>query len=211
MTAIRAGQGDATAAEHARRLIDLSLAHLEAGRVRLVLVGGLPGTGKSTICAGIAEQFPTTVLRSDVIRKELVGLPANRAAPAAVGEGIYDEAMTTRTYETMLARTSIALAHGESVVLDASWTDPSWRAAARRLADAASSDLVELRCVAPATVTDERMRRRAGTEDPSDATPEVASAMTDALQAWPEAVTIDNRGDVEDAVEAALDEIDPAR
>ena len=35
--------------------------------------------------------------------------------------------------------------------------------------------------------------------------------MTDALQAWPEAVTIDTRGDVEDAVEAALDEVDPAR
>jgi aminoglycoside phosphotransferase family enzyme/adenylate kinase family enzyme len=211
VTAIRAGQGDATAAEHARRLIALALAHLEAGRVRLVLVGGLPGTGKSTICAGIAEQFPTTVLRSDVIRKELVGLPANRPAPAAVGEGIYDEAVTTRTYETMLQRTSVALAHGESVVLDASWTDPAWRAAARRLADAASSDLVELRCVAPVTVTHERMYQRAGTEDPSDATPEVTTAMTDALQAWPEAVTIDNRGDVEDAVEAALDEVDPAR
>ena len=149
------------------------------------------------------------MLRSDVIRKELVGLPANRPAPAAVGEGIYDEAMTTRTYETMLQRTSVALAHGESVVLDASWTDPSWRAAARRLADAASSDLVELRCEAPATVAHERLHQRAGTEDPSDATPEVASAMTVALQAWPEAVTIDTSGSVEDAIGAALTEVDP--
>ena len=111
----------------------------------------------------------------------------------------------------MLRRTSVALAHGESVVLDASWADPAWRAAARRLADAASSDLVELRCVAPATVTDELMHQRAGSEDPSDATPEVTTAMTDAVRRrWPEAVTIDDRGDVEDAVEAALDEVDPA-
>ena len=32
--------------------------------------------------------------------------------------------------------------------------------------------------------------------------------MTDALQAWPEAVTIDTSGSVEDAVEAALTEVD---
>ena len=117
--------------------------------------------------------------------------------------------MTTRTYETMLQRTSVALAHGESVVLDASWTDPVWRAAARRLADAAISDLVELRCVAPAAVTYERMYQRAGTEDPSDATPAVTTAMTDALQAWPEAVTIDTSGSVEDAIGTALTEVDP--
>ena len=88
--------------------------------------------------AASPSSSPTTVLRSDVVRKELVGLPANRPAPAAVGEGIYDEPSRRRTYETMLQRAGVALAHGESVVLDASWTDPAWRAAARRLADAAS-------------------------------------------------------------------------
>ena len=209
VTAIRASQGDETAAEHARRLLDLALAQLDAARVRLVLVGGLPATGKSALSAGIADRFPAAVLRTDVIRKELAGLPSNMHTPAAVGEGIYDEAMTTLTYETMLQRTGVALARGESVVLDASWTDPRWRNAARRLADDTCSDLVELRCEAPAAVTYERMHRRSRTDDPSDATPEVARAMMDALVAWPEAVTIETSGDVLDAVESALAEVVP--
>ena len=210
VTAIRAGQGDETAAEHARGLLDLALAQLEAGRIRLVLVGGLPATGKSTLCAGIADRFPAAVLRTDVIRKELAGLASNTHTPAAFGEGIYDEAMTTQTYETMLHRTGVALARGESVVLDASWTDPGWRNAARQLADATCSDLVELRCVAPPAVTYGRMQRRAATDDPSDATPEVALAMMDALVVWPEAATVDTSGDVQDAVESALAEVSPA-
>src|SRR5262249_39475543 len=39
----------------------------------LVLVGGLPGTGKSTLARGLAERAGFTVIRSDVVRKELAG------------------------------------------------------------------------------------------------------------------------------------------
>ena len=48
VSAIRAEQGVPDSADKAQALLRLALAHLEAGRVRLVLVGGLPGTGKST-------------------------------------------------------------------------------------------------------------------------------------------------------------------
>lgn len=210
VTAIRARQGDAEAAEHARRLLALALDHLEAGRVRLILIGGLPATGKSTLAEAVGGRFPAVVLRSDVIRKELAGLPSTTAAPAALGAGIYDEAMTARTYGSMLQRAQTALAHGESVILDASWTDPRRRDAARRLADETFADLVELCCVAPAAVTAERLHRRAGTGDPSDATPEVVRAMTDTLRAWPEAVTIDTGTDIEAALAAALAQVDRA-
>ncbi len=210
VTAIRAQQGDGEAADHARRLLGLALAHLEAGRVRLILIGGLPATGKSTLAEGVAASFPAVVLRSDVIRKELAGLPSTAHAPAAFGAGIYDEAMTARTYDSMLQRARTALAHGESVILDASWTDPRWRRAARQLADRTYADLVQLCCVAPAAVTHERLHRRAGTDDPSDATPAVATAMRDALAEWPEATTIDTSLTLADSVAAALMRVEPA-
>src|SRR5690606_1293305 len=113
------------------RLLDLAHAHLERGRVRLVLVGGLPGTGKSTLAAGLGRGLGATVLRTDEVRKELAGLPADRPAGAEVGQGIYGPNSTEATYRELLRRAEVALGLGESVVLDASWTDARWRALAR--------------------------------------------------------------------------------
>src|SRR5437867_3696539 len=46
---LSAAQGGAAGAQDARTLLDLCVHHLGAGRVRLVVVSGLPGTGKSTV------------------------------------------------------------------------------------------------------------------------------------------------------------------
>jgi aminoglycoside phosphotransferase family enzyme/predicted kinase len=209
VAAIRAEQGDPDAADHARRLLAMAHRHLDAGRVRLVVVGGLPGTGKSSLAEGISRRFPSVVLRSDVIRKELVGLdPATRVTDA-YGEGLYGRDRTAQTYSTMLERAATALSHGESVVLDASWGDGRLRAEARKVAAGATADLVELRCSAPSEVAFERLHRRYGTPDPSDATPEIAMAMRADLQAWPEATTVDTSGELGDTVDEALRHVAP--
>jgi aminoglycoside phosphotransferase family enzyme/predicted kinase len=195
VTAIRAGQGHQAAAGDARRLLDLALRHLDAARVRLVLVGGLPGTGKSTLAAGLGDHLDATVLRSDEVRKELAGLSPTTSAAAPYGQGIYDPAMTTRTYDALLDRAAVALRQGETVILDASWTDPDTRARARAIADNTVADLVELRCDAPATVAAERMARRATAgNDPSDATPEIAATMAATAPPWHQAIAIDTTG-----------------
>jgi aminoglycoside phosphotransferase family enzyme/predicted kinase len=195
VTAIRAGQGDRHAPAEAIRLLDLAAAHLEEGRVRLVLVGGLPGTGKSTLASGLSSELDATLLRSDEIRKEISGLPADSHRPAAFGSGIYSERATEATYDELLDRADVALRLGETVVLDASWSSPTWRDRARRIAARTMSDLVELRCEAPPLVAAERIRDRAiAGGDPSDATPEIASAMAAAATPWPEATTIVTTG-----------------
>ncbi len=202
---IRAQQGDTTAADSAARLLDLSVAHLDAGRVRLILVGGLPGTGKSTLARRLASELGASVLRSDEIRKELAGIPTDQRAPAPHGAGIYSPASTEATYQEMLDRATAALGLGETVVLDASWSSASWRSRARSIAAAASADLVELRCDAPATVAAERLRRRhAAGDDASDATPEIAASMQAAAEPWREATTIDTAGDRSDSLAAGL-------
>src|SRR5690606_13545776 len=86
VTAIRAQQGDAGSVDAARALLKLCFDHLEAGRVRLILVGGAPGTGKSTLAAGLAASLGATVLRSDVIRKERAGLAPSESAAAGFGQ-----------------------------------------------------------------------------------------------------------------------------
>ena len=205
VTAIRAQQGDASAAPAAVRLLELALEHLEAGRVRLVLVGGLPGTGKSTLAKGLAERLGATLLRSDEVRKEGEQPEAAEATPTALWSGLYSAARTDDVYTTLLARATTALALGETVVLDASWNLEHWRAAARRVASATVADLIELRCEAPRSVAVERIARRhqAGV-DPSDATPLVAAAMALETDPWPQATTIDTIGTPEDVLRTSM-------
>lgn len=143
------------------------------------------------------------VLRSDVVRKELAGLPTHTPAGASYGEGLYTPETRAAVYRELLVRARDALELGESVVLDASWLEPDRRTEAETLATETMSDLVQLRCRAPRTTAAERLRRRQGGTDASDTGPEVAEAMDEAAGAWPRTVIIDTADDPEDAVKAA--------
>jgi hypothetical protein len=206
---LRWEQGDEQSVAEARRLLAMARQHLEQGRVRLVVVGGLPGTGKSTVAAGIAEALGAVTLRSDEIRKQLAGLDPAEPAPAPVGEGIYAHASTAATYTTLVDRARHCLERGETVVLDASWTDPAHRKAARRLAAEADADLDELECVLPQELADQRLAARLvrGT-DPSDATVEVARALAATWAPWPTATTIDTRPAVADVLTTVFSALD---
>ncbi len=212
VSAIRAEQGATGAGAEARGLLDLAASHLEAGRVRLVLAGGLPGTGKSTLADGLAARSEATVLSSDEIRKEICGRLGDLPAPEPFGEGLYSEEATATTYRALLHRASVALGLGQTVVLDASWTSASWRHQARAIASRTHADLVELRCEAPAVVAVERILRRAAAgRQPSDATPEIAAAMAVAAAPWPEATTINTADGPACALAAALHSVYPQR
>jgi aminoglycoside phosphotransferase family enzyme/predicted kinase len=203
---LRHDQGDEEAAAAARSLLDLTVRHLEAGRVRLVLVGGLPGTGKSTLAAALADATGWSVLRSDEVRKDIAGLGHSTAAVAEPGEGLYRPELTDATYDTLLERARTALELGESVILDASWASARHRQAAQALADATASDLAELRCVVPSEVAELRIRRRlARGWDPSDATPAVAAAMADRFDPWPTATVLDTAGALDAATAEAVE------
>jgi uncharacterized protein len=210
VSAIRAEQGVVDSAAKAQRLLELALEHLDAGRVRLVLVGGLPGTGKSTLAGGLADAAGAVVLRSDVVRKELAGIPAEQPAGAPFGQGMYGEAAREATYRELLARAERSLGLGQTVVIDASWTAEPRRAEARRLAEATASDLVELRCVAPPAVAAERLTARAAAgSDPSDADGDIAAAMAAVADPWPTSITVDTAMAPETVVQAALGHLGP--
>lgn len=202
---LRAGDGDATAGEQAVHLLRMTDDHLTRGRVALALVGGLPGTGKSTLAGGLADRLGWTVLRSDELRKDLAGLGHATRAAEEYGEGLYDERMTAMTYRALLDRARVLLELGEPVILDASWSASARREQAAALARETSSDLIELRCDAPIEVAKHRLAARARARtDASDATGAIAARMAETTEAWPTAVTIDTSGGREDAVTAAL-------
>jgi len=197
VTAVAASQagGDAgrrqQAVASARDLLALSARHLEAGRVRLIIIGGLPGTGKSTLARRVAGALGAVVLRTDELRKELAGLAPGTPAPAGFGQGMYAPEMTGKTYRELLGRARTALAGGETVVADASWHDPQWRDAARAVAAETSSELAEFRCVLPLEAIMNRITGRSGSGDASDATTEVVRRLAASLAPWPTAVEVD--------------------
>jgi len=205
VSCLRHEQGDGGAGEQAVALLDLTRRHLEAGRVRLVLVGGLPATGKSTVAAAVGDALGAVVLRTDEIRKELAGLPTGAHAPAEVDAGIYAPEMNVQTYRALLDRAWHLLEQGESVVLDASWLEPERRQEAAALAEAAVADLGQLRCVAPLELTVARAARRTtrGT-DVSDADEPVIRALAERTRPWPEAATVDTNLPIDEVVATAL-------
>jgi uncharacterized protein len=207
---LRAGQGDAHAADEARALARLCLDHLERARVRLVLVGGLPGTGKSTLAAGVANADGWLLLRSDEVRKSLAGLRSDDDASAPYRTGIYDPDRTEEVYAELLDRAAVALARGESVVLDASWTDRGFRRRAAELAERTSSDLVELQCTVPTAVAAARLtRRRWNGKDASDADPDVAARMAVRADSWPSATRLSTEAEPAAVLEVALSLVGP--
>lgn len=201
---LRHAQGDEPSAELARRYHAMALDHLERARVRIVLVGGGPGAGKSVLARGLADHHRATVLASDEIRKDLTGTPHDKHRFAAPGEGIYDDATTERAYQELLREAELLLASGESVVLDATWTDRRHRVAARALAARACAELTELECVLEPSIAKERIAGRlANPWNPSDATPDLVDHIAQRHDPWPEATPIDTAPPVDEVIAAA--------
>ncbi len=209
---VRVKVGLLRAAQHAepvpaevRDLVDVALRHLEAGRVRLILVGGLPGTGKSTLAAGLGDHLGAVVLRTDEVRQRLA-VDHPQAAEAR-----YRPEAVAAVYRQVLDEARHLLALGEHVVLDATWADEAERSLARDVAAQTSSDLVELVCTLPRDQADDRIRQRAvAGEDLSEATPAVAAAMAARFAAWPEATAISTLAPPRATLTAALEALNPA-
>jgi uncharacterized protein len=180
---LRAAQGIPAAIATARRLTELAVSHLQAGEPRLILVGGAPGTGKSTLSQAMSEQLAAVLLSTDSLRAE-------RGAQSSI-DAYTDEAKAA-VYRELLGRARNALAHGASVVSDATWGDASFRAEAAQVAADTASRLLMIQCRAPAETAPARAQRRfdAGTS-PSQADARIARQLAARFEPWPEATTID--------------------
>ncbi|EOM77071.1 AAA family ATPase [Rhodococcus rhodnii] len=180
--ALRHLQGDEPARAAAIDRLDLALDHLARARPRLVLVGGASGSGKSTTARAVGALLDAPVLRSDVVRKEIL----------APGADPYTPDRLAATYRELVRRGAEELASGRSVVLDATWLDPAERHAAVAAAHRTQAEIVQVECVAEPAVLHERIARRsAAGDDPSDATGAVLDEQLRTRAPWPEAAPFD--------------------
>ncbi|WP_425293696.1 AAA family ATPase [Mycobacterium attenuatum] len=200
---VRLSQGKSVAAGEAVRHLDIAARHLQEGAVRLALVGGNPGTGKSTLAHALAEHVGARVISTDDVRRQLHEWGAIAGEPGVLNAGLYSPRNVTAVYQVALRRARLSLANGRPVILDGTWRDPQLRAQAHRLAAEAHSVLVELLCTVPVDTAADRVRtRQAGN---SDATPQIATTLATQHNGWRTAHPIDTSRPLELSVREARD------
>jgi uncharacterized protein len=125
------------ACREARSYLALALAVLKPGRARLIAIGGLSGTGKSTLARALAPEIGpapgAAILRSDSIRKLLAGVPQETRLPASA----YTPEMNRRVYAELAARAGLCLAAGHTAIVDAVFAGEAERREIQAVAAAA--------------------------------------------------------------------------
>lgn len=152
----------------AERYLDAATAYLRVARPIALAIGGLPGSGKSTVARVLAPELGSApgalVLRSDEIRKRLNGVAPEQHLPQSAYGDAASQAVFAELAE-LVRRTAVG---GHAVIADATFIDPRDRALVRSAAAAAGVVFVGLWLEAPLPVLEQRISSRHG--DASDAT-----------------------------------------
>lgn len=203
---LRAQQGARTAIAEARALVQLALAHLDEARVRLIVVSGLPASGKSTLAALLQRKWGSSrnadLLSTDMLRDEVV--PRTSRLPDEVATGRYSPDQRAEVYRTMFQRAESALTSGIDVILDATFAEHWTQTAVEDLAKTCHAQLIALRCEVPPAVARQRLARRTrGADTKSEADMDVYRHLADNVDAWPAARVVDTSVDVAQAFKHA--------
>jgi hypothetical protein len=181
--------------------------YLERERPRLIAIGGLSGSGKSSVARALAPHigaFPGAVhVRSDVERKRLFGVaPEQRLARQTYAAEVSDI-----VYTACRKRALMTLEGGHSVIVDAVHARKDERDAIAEIAARAGVTFTGIWLDAPAETMRGRIARRTG--DVSDATPEVLDEQL-SFDLGPQNFTVIDAGrPVEEVVAACLEASSP--
>ncbi|HVB22794.1 MAG TPA: AAA family ATPase [Ktedonobacteraceae bacterium] len=129
-------------------------------RPTLLLIGGLMGTGKSTVAMALQRELGWVLFSSDTERKRLAHLNPAQPLAEAFDQGVYSRAWSARTYDALLEEAGKTLADGRSVLLDATFLRRTDRQAAARLAMASGARLLFVECTCPRDIILQRLEER---------------------------------------------------
>jgi len=143
---------------------------------RLIAIGGLSGSGKTTIARSLAPglgRAPGALhSRSDYIRKRIANVAPEERLPAEA----YTSTADRQVYDGVMADAEVALRAGQWVIADAVFARPEDRRAIESVAARTGVPFHGIWLEAPTKIMTERVDRRRN--DASDATAEVVARQT---------------------------------
>jgi len=167
-----------------------------------VAIGGLSGSGKSTVAAAIAHRIGAIpgarILATDRVRKRMAGVPAESRLPAHS----YTQASSEQVYATLEAHAATALESGCSVIADAVFSRPQERQRIEQCAARTGAEFLGVWLEAVSATLIPRVHARRG--DPSDATVDVVRAQLERDPGPIDWVTISAAGTPATTAEATL-------
>lgn len=153
----------------ARRYFSWARAFLAPSEPVMVAVGGLSGSGKTTVSAVLAADLgraPGALhLRSDVERKRLFRVGETDRLPASA----YTKQASDEVYARLRDKADRALRAGSSVVVDAVHADPAERTAIEAVAEENGASFIGIWLEASESILLERVSARTGDASDADA------------------------------------------
>jgi aminoglycoside phosphotransferase family enzyme/predicted kinase len=143
---------------------------------RLIAIGGIIASGKSTLADALGYALGAPVISSDRTRKWLAGVSPTTVLGGEAGQGAYSEERSAEVYAEVLRRAEVVLRSGRSVLIDASFRSQAFRERARVLAQSLAARFAFLECRAPREQTLLRLRQRAQGPSISDGRAELLDA-----------------------------------
>lgn len=206
-TASAAAQGSSTNGwAEARAYLDAARGYLVPAPPRLIAVGGLSGTGKSSVARALAPTLgraPGAIhLRSDVIRKRLSGVdPLTRLPASAYGPGT-----SAPVYEKMTALAAAVIGAGHTAIVDAVFAREDERQAIAAIAQKQGTPFQGIWLDAPAEILKARVSARRG--DASDATTDVVDRQAKMVRGTLDWQQVEATGDLGSVVQRVTEYLD---
>ncbi|MBX3171194.1 MAG: AAA family ATPase [Candidatus Eremiobacteraeota bacterium] len=170
VVALKKAQGHPEVAGEIRLYLSQALARTRPRPVRLVVMHGLSGSGKTHYSQALLQREDIIRLRSDVIRKSLHGLSPSGHSGSGLGQGIYADEQGQRTYRALAEKARRILEDGHSVVVDATCLKRAQRDLFRNLAAELEVPFEIVSMEAELEVLQKRIQfRQKQAKDPSEA------------------------------------------
>ena len=114
----------------------------------LVVITGLPGSGKTTVADSLSKEIDAIVLSTDKIRKNMFKNP------------VYNENDKRVVYNELFSRAREYLSSGKNVILDGTFYTKSLRDKAKEVGASVSEKVIFIYCETPEQILKERITKR---------------------------------------------------
>jgi hypothetical protein len=164
----------------------------------IIMLSGLPGTGKSYFCRKLTERLPFMIVESDAVRKELFPNPSYSAG---------ESASVFRAVHSLIEEMA---QNGLSVIFDATNLEERHRKIVYRIAGRTGAKLMLVEVEAPPETVQTRLKARSlqrNCDDHSDATWEIYQKMRKtADEITRPHYTVNTAGDITPVIEKIVKE-----